>query len=75
MRCANGQLTLCARAASGVLVPVTDNRVTLVLDQVKIVGNDLLDRLAKAAEIALLPGAELVASTAVRFFISSSAGS
>ena len=54
-----GQLALRAGAASGVLVPVADNRVTLVLDQIKIVGNDFLDRPAEAAKIALLPGAKL----------------
>ena len=70
-----GQLALRAGAASGVLVPVADNRVTAVLDQIKVIGNDLLDCLAEAAEVALLPCAKLVASMAVRFFISSSAGS
>ena len=47
-----GQFALRAGAASGVLVPVADNRVTLVLNQIKVVGNDLLDRLAEAAEVA-----------------------
>ena len=70
-----GQLALSAGAASGVLVPVTDDRVTLVLDEIKVVGDDLLDRLAEAAEVAGFPGAKLTASIAVRFFISSSAGS
>src|SRR6185369_16228577 len=54
-----GQLALRPSATPSVLVPVADNRVTLVLDQIKIVGNDFLDCLAKAAEIALLPRAEL----------------
>src|ERR1041385_141611 len=53
-----GQLALCACAASGVLVPVADNRVTAMLNQIKIVSNDLLDRPAKAREIALFPGAK-----------------
>src|SRR5947209_15589555 len=54
-----GHLTLRAGDASGVLVPVADNCVTMVLDQVEVIGNDLLDRLAEAAEIALLPRAKL----------------
>src|SRR5258708_596669 len=54
-----GQLALRAGAASGVLVPIADDGVAVVLDQIKIVGNDLLDRPAKAPKIALLPGAKL----------------
>src|SRR6478672_2300173 len=53
-----GQLALRARSASSVLVPVADNRVTAVFNQIKIVSNDLLDRPAKAREIALLPRAK-----------------
>ena len=48
------QLALRAGAASGVLVPVTDHGVTAVLDQIKIVGNNFLDRLAKALKVCSL---------------------
>jgi hypothetical protein len=54
-----GQFTLRAGAASGVLVPIADNRVTAMLDQIKIVGDDFSDRLLKAVEVAYLPGAKL----------------
>src|ERR1051325_4317521 len=54
-----GQLALRSRSPPCVLVPVADNRVTAVLDQVEIVGNDLLDRPSKTWEIAVLPGARL----------------
>ena len=70
-----GQLALRAGAASGVLVPVADNRITVVLNEIKIIGDDLLDRLAEAAKVACFQARNSLASTAVRFFISSSAGS
>src|SRR5215470_2606230 len=41
------------------LVPIADNGVGAVLDQVKIVGDDLLHGAAEAIEVCLLPGAEL----------------
>src|SRR6185437_11213975 len=53
-----GQLALRSRTASGVLVPVADNRVTAVLNQIKIVSNDLLDRLTETAKIGRLPRAK-----------------
>src|SRR5579859_604590 len=53
------QFALRASAASGVLVPVADNRVALMLNQVKIKCNDLADGLLEARQIALLPRAKL----------------
>src|SRR6266481_188962 len=54
-----GQLALRARAASGVLVPVADNRIALMLDQVKIKCNDLAYGLLEARQVALLPRTKL----------------
>ena len=54
-----GQLALRAGAASGVLVPITDQRVATMLNEIEIIGNDLADGLLKAIEIARLPLSEI----------------
>src|SRR6478752_1016336 len=54
-----GQLALRPGTAPSVLVPVADNRVTSVLNEIKVIGDDFLDRPAEAAKIALLPRAKL----------------
>src|SRR6266404_9422316 len=53
------QFALCAGAASGVLVPVTDNGVTLVFDQIKVIGNNFFDGLAEAPQVSGFPCAKL----------------
>ena len=47
-----GELALRAGAASGVLVPITDQRVATMLNEIEIISNDLADGLLKAIEIA-----------------------
>src|SRR5579859_1850212 len=54
-----GQLALRAGAAPGVLIPITDNRVSPVLDQIEVPGDDLPHRPAKTLEIGMLPRAKL----------------
>src|ERR1041385_528924 len=63
-----GQFALRSRAASGVLVPVADNRVTLVFDQVKIVGNDLLDGPAESVEVSGFPSTKLAGFSCSQVF-------
>ncbi len=53
-----GQLALRAGAASGILVPVTDQRVATMFDEIEIIGNDLADGLLKAMKIAGFPWAK-----------------
>src|SRR5437764_6492236 len=53
------QLTLRACAPSCMAVPVADNRIALVPDEIKIVSNDLADGLLEARQVGLFPGAKL----------------
>ena len=54
-----GKLALSACATACVIVPIADNRVAFTLDEIEIVGDDLADRLLKARQVGLLPGAKL----------------
>src|SRR5438046_9186163 len=53
------QLTLRACAPPCMAVPVADNRIALMPDEIKIVSNDLTDGLLEARQVGLLPGTEL----------------
>src|ERR1051326_3639553 len=54
-----GQLALCSRSASSILVPVADYCVTAMFDQIKIVGNDFLDCSAETVEVSGFPSTKL----------------
>lgn len=54
------QFSLGTSATTCILVPIAENRVALTLDKIEIVGDDLADRLLKARQVGLLPGAKLV---------------
>ena len=53
------ELTLRACAPSSMAVPVADNRIALMPDEIKIVSNDLADGLLESRQVGLFPGAEL----------------
>src|SRR6185312_5499423 len=52
------QLALRSRTASRVLIPVADNRIAVVLNQVQIIRNDLAHCLLEPAQVRLLPRSE-----------------
>ena len=54
-----GQLSLSSRAAAGVLIPVTNHGVAMLLDQIKIIRDNLANGLLEARQIAFLPGTEV----------------
>src|SRR5215471_4014318 len=54
-----GQLSLSSRAAAGVLVPVTNHGVAVLLDQIKIIRDNLANGLLESRQIAFLPGTEV----------------
>src|SRR2546421_11756736 len=53
------ELTLGACAPSCMAIPVADNRIALMPDEIKIISNDLADGLLEARQIGFFPGAEL----------------
>src|SRR5579884_2314030 len=62
------QFALRARAASGILVPVAENGITAMLDQVQVISNDLAHGLLEARKVGSFPCSKFAGFCFSQFF-------
>ena len=63
------QFPLGARAFPGMPVPITDNGIAVVLNQVQIISDDFAHRLLKSGQISLLPRPEFTHLSVVQVLL------